>query len=88
MGKDEKFIKMWERYRKKGKSRYILTNIIACVIGTGLTLIVFTMLRWNDIYKVTRYFPLFLGLITGNIIMSPINWDRNEKRYNKLLENK
>lgn len=86
MVKDEKFIKMWEKQRKKGKRKYILNNTIASIIGTGLTLIVVTMVRWNDIYKVTRYVPLFLGLVTGNIIMLPINWDRNEKKYYKLLE--
>ncbi|MEW9094618.1 MAG: hypothetical protein AB2417_06000 [Clostridiaceae bacterium] len=88
MRNNEKFIKGWEKYRKKGKIKYILTSIIVLTIGYWSIVTVLTIAEGKELHQVTKYFPVFIGLIIGNIIMLPINWSRNEERYHKLLQDK
>ncbi|MBU5484408.1 hypothetical protein KQI86_08715 [Clostridium sp. MSJ-11] len=88
MRNNEKFIKNWEKYRKKGKAKYILTSLIVLTIGYWSMITVLTIAQGKELNQITKYSPVFIGLITGNIIMLPINWNRNEERYHKLLQDK
>lgn len=87
MRNNEKFIKRWEKYRKKGKLKYILTNIIIYILVYWLTCIIFIVINGYDFHRLTKYLPTFIGALMGYTIMSPINWNRNEKRYCNLLKN-
>ena len=76
---EEKFIKKWERYRKKGKLRYVLCNFtIYCVIYLATSIVFFTVTGSNF------NLPLFCGLLIGSIIGVPVNWNRNEEKYFRL----
>lgn len=87
MKSDKKFIKKWEKDRVKGKPRFILINsiYISAIFLTVYTIL--TLLDGHDLRKVFSL-PIICGLITGCLIGSPIAWDKNEEKYNRLLKNK
>ncbi len=80
---DEKFLIKWEKNRKKGKLKYILCNFtIYCVVYLATSIVYITVTDSNF------NLPLFCGLLIGSIIGVPINWNRNEDKYHKLLRNR
>jgi Na+/glutamate symporter len=80
---DEKFIKNWEKSRKKHKFMYILYNFIINSIVILVTYIICLVLIGNKFNL-----PLFCGLLIGNIIVLPFIWTVNEEKYYNLLNNK
>ncbi|WP_207653601.1 hypothetical protein [Clostridium peptidivorans] len=88
MRNNEKFIKSWGKYRKKGKSKYMLIRGIIYTIVSWSTFIAFILVKGNDLNQLTKYLPLFFGGLMGFIISSPIAWNKNEEKYHKLLKNK
>lgn len=85
---NEKFVKYWERYRGKGKFKYMLIRCIIYTIVSWLTFIALILVEGNDLNQLTKVIHLFFGGLIGTAIVSPIVWDKNEERYYKLLENK
>ncbi len=83
--KDNKgFIEKWEKIKKKGKTHYILTKIAFFMIIWGIILI-FTLIK---IDKLMTVLPVFCGSLVGYISGLPTTWNKNEKKYITLLENK
>ena len=80
---DEKFIKDWEKSRKKHKLKYVLYNFIINSIVTLITLIMCSIFVGGDLNL-----GLLCGLLIGDIIVLPYKWNGNEERYYKLLNNK
>lgn len=88
MQDNEKFIKRWEKARKKRKFKFMLTNFITYSIVFWITSIILIVLtKDKGFYQLEKQIPIFTGCIIGFAIGSPINWIRNEKKYNKLLGN-
>ena len=80
---DEKFIRQWEKKRKKGKLKNFLCNFIIYGMVILATSVVYLVVTGSDFNL-----PLFCGLLIGNIIGLPVNWNRNEDKYNKLVRNR
>lgn len=80
---DEKFIKNWNKNRKRGKFIYALYNFTIYSIVVLATSIIIMVVTGSDFNL-----PLFCGLLTGNIIGLPFSWNRNENKYYKLLNKK
>lgn len=80
---DEKFIKYWEKNRKKCKFMYVLYNFIINSIVILATTIIYLVVTGSDFNL-----PVFCGLLSGNIIGLPFKWNMNEEKYYKLLNNK
>ncbi|WP_315119896.1 hypothetical protein [uncultured Clostridium sp.] len=86
--KNEKFIKNWDKNRKKGKSKYILTSLIVLTILYWSIVTALIIGQGKELHQLTKYLPGFIGATTGCIVGSPITWNRNEEKYYKLLQNK
>ena len=80
---DEKFIKDWEKNRKKHKLKYVLYYFIINSIVILVTSIIYSLLAGNDFNL-----GVFCGLLIGNMIGLPFRWNINEERYYNLLNNK
>lgn len=83
----EKFIRRWEKYRRKGQGRYALINGILMGMGVSvgsMTSILITRKSF-DLYN---HFGYFIGGFIGGVIGVLISWERNEKKYYKLLQDK
>lgn len=80
----KKFIEKWGKLREKGKTHYILSKIAFFMIIWS-TILIFTLMK---IDKLIIVLPVFSGSLAGYIFGVPTMWNKNEKRYNTLLENK
>ena len=80
---DEKFIKDWEKSRKKHKLKYVLYYFIINSIVILVTSIIYSVLAGSDFNL-----GAFFGVLIGNTIVLPFRWNRNEEKYYKLLNNK
>lgn len=80
---DEKFIKDWEKSRKKHKLKYILYNFIINSVLILITSIIYLVITGRNFNS-----GVFCGLLIGNTIGLPFRWNINEERYYKLLNNK
>lgn len=66
----------------------MLTNFITYSIVFWITsIILIVLIKGKDFYQLEKQFSIFIGCIIGFEIGSPINWVRNEKKYNNLLNN-
>ena len=80
---DEKFIKDWDKNRKKHKLKYVLYNFTinsALILITSVIYLVITGRNFN--------LGVFCGLLIGNTIGLPFRWNINEERYYNLLNSK
>lgn len=84
---NEKFIKNWEKTRKKGKFLYVLYNLIISSIVLLAISIIYSVLTGSDFNKQTISLYLFCGQLTGNIIGLPFRWNLNEVKYDELSNN-
>ncbi|WP_346929999.1 hypothetical protein [Clostridium sp.] len=82
MKDNKKFIEKWEEIRKNGETHYILTKIAFFMMIWGIILI-FTLIK---IDKLMIVLPVFCGSLVGYIFGLPTMWNKNEKKYNTLLE--
>ncbi|MCC5909228.1 MAG: hypothetical protein JJT76_02165 [Clostridiaceae bacterium] len=94
---EEKFIKMWEEEKQKGKLKYILTlsirNTVMIVVGAILvrylisTFIVEASYAFkaDDLY---RLIILFIAILIASIIGSNYRWKNNENKYDTIRYSK
>ncbi|MDU4892283.1 MAG: hypothetical protein E6344_11945 [Clostridium sp.] len=83
MKDDKKFIEKWGKVRRNGKTYYMRTKIAFFMMIWSITLI-FTVIKIDNLMIVL---PVFSGLLAGYIFGLPTTWNKNEKKYNTLLEN-
>lgn len=88
--KTEKFIKKWEKYKRKGKKKFVIYQSI--IMGTGMfTGSIIGWLLLGDLFDVFKQFDSSLALMIGGIIGGAIGgilqWDSNEEKYNQLINN-
>ncbi|WP_027626147.1 hypothetical protein [Clostridium lundense] len=83
---NKKFIRNWEKYRRKGKKIYVLTNSIIMGIAMFVGSIIGTLARGNN-YNFDTHLSFFFGGLLGGLIAGLINWPRNEKKYKELINN-
>jgi len=96
---NEKFIKEWEEERKKGKFKYILTHTIRyfiivflCVVVISILGVVFVSIYTGtnalyilNIQVIKKILMRFSAILIAFIFSSYLEWNGNEKEYNKLL---
>lgn len=100
MKKDEKFIKKWEKVRKKGKINYTLTwglimgtstcigSIMGIIIKIWITSKTFSLNNREMLlfWDSLSYLVYFIGGFLGGLIGTfYIKWDRNENEYYKII---
>lgn len=90
MNKEEKFIKLWEEEKQKGKLKYILKlsirNTAMIIAGTILVRNIFFvetpfLFKADDLYKLLS---LFMVILIVSIIGSNYNWKNNENKYDNV----
>jgi formate hydrogenlyase subunit 3/multisubunit Na+/H+ antiporter MnhD subunit len=84
---DEKFIKNWEKRRKRGKFLYVLSNLIINSIVFLAVSIIYSATTASNFNKLTIPLPLFCGQLIGNIIGLPFRWNLNEIKYDEISNN-
>jgi ABC-type antimicrobial peptide transport system permease subunit len=100
MKKDKKFIEKWEKVRKKGKTNYALTWGLIIGVFASMGSIMGTIIRiwaasetfsfssremliyWNSLGYLGVFIGGFLAGLTGAFYF---RWDRNENKYNKII---
>ena len=85
---DENFIKSWKRTEEKGFLRYTLNNIILSTAVMGI-MSIFFLLNKRSMFGYEQSQTLRAVLLTGvifGLIVSPIEWMRNEFRDRRLKE--
>ena len=98
MNKNDNFIENWEKTRKVGKFKYIFSNnkyffisFFAVVVISLIFTLVISIYTGTDILNVEiikkTAFRIFY-IIAVFIIYFYIKWNNNEKKYNKLTNNK
>lgn len=89
----KKFIKRWSKSRKKGKLKYVLTFSIIM----GLVMFVSSMFgrliaNGFSIFSMEYYWDMplasFIGGFIGGVFGSKIRWNKNEEKYNVLINRK
>ena len=98
----EEFIKDWEEKRKKGKFKYILTHtikyfmiVVLCVVVISFLVVSFVSIYTGtnalyilNIQVIKKTLLNFSATLTASIFFSYLEWNGNEKKYNKLLNYK
>ena len=85
--KKNEFIKKWGSRREKGKLTYMITNNIYILVIYLTVSIVYNFVKGNDFHQILSLIE-FCALLSGGIIGSFIGWNKNEERYNLLLNKK
>lgn len=94
MNKEEKFMKLWEEEKQKGKLKYILKisikNTAMIIAGTILVRNIFFvetpfLFKADDLYKLIS---LFIVILIVSIIGSNYNWKNNESKYDSIKYSK
>lgn len=94
MNEHEKFLKNWNRYRKYGKSKYILLfgvvfDSLSCLLIMTLIL---PMVKYNFNFQHYTWL-IFIKNVTIGVIVGPIiglifgytRWNYNEDRYATIM---
>ena len=100
MKKDKKFIEKWEKVRRKGKMNYALTwglimgvfMSIGSIMGTTIRIWAASetfsfssremLIYWHSLGYLGAFIGGFLAGLTGAFCF---RWDRNENKYNKII---
>ncbi len=89
---NERFIMKWEKNRKKGKFKYVMTAGIISIIAGFVGIFIATLVKEGDFFlSITEfysyiYIAVFLGLFIGGGSASLAKWSRNEEEYNNLIK--
>lgn len=78
----EKFIKRWEKERRKGKLKYVLYSISKFTIAFWVIAIIFNLIEGNRFIQVFENWPGFSGGFIAFFISLFITWNKNEEKYN------
>ncbi len=91
MRNKEKFISKWQKTRKKGKARYILSSGVLAVLPIIISSIIARTFITQPIIG-TPLLGIYLGGTFGGLVGilqgANIRWNRNEERYNDLMNHK
>lgn len=88
---EEKFLNSWEKRQQKGKIPFFI------LIGFSWGILVPVFIGLIDVFQSTfsdvffnKHFliKLVVFILVGALIMGPIFWNSNNKRYKKLLKKK
>lgn len=80
---DEKFIRQWQ----KGKLKYILINSTVYCIAYWIVAILYSVVTGRNISKLIDNLDIFvIGFIIYIIFLFRI-WNKNEDKYNSLINN-
>lgn len=86
----DKFVKKWEKARKRGRTFYVLTA--AVLVGSGLCIgALINRLTADsnlDLYDLIYFLIVYLiGGIMGGAIGGLLRWSFNENKYSMLADN-
>lgn len=87
---NEKFIMKWEKTRKKGKFRYVMTTCITSILAGFIGSFIAILVKEGDFFNSltgdysSTYIGAFLGSFVGAGIGSLIRWSSNEEKYSNL----
>jgi hypothetical protein len=82
----EKFISRWEKAKHKGKKKHVLRSGIIMGIATFIGAALRSLADGNSlVFHI--HFGYFIGGFIGGIIGGLLNWQRNEEKYNQLVNN-
>ena len=81
---DSKFIKKWERKRKKGKTLYIIIAGIIISIATVAGAITAYLFTGSINFDITA--GMAIGGLIGGSIGGSNQWKSNEEKYKKLTD--
>lgn len=88
---EEKFLNTWKKRQQKGKINFFI------MVGFTWGIIVPVFIGLIDLFQNTFYnvffnkdflIKLVVFILVGILIMGPIFWNSNNKRYQKLLKKK
>jgi hypothetical protein len=80
----EKFISRWEKVKLKGKKKHVLSSGIIMGIATFTGAALRSLTNGNSlVFHI--HFGFFLGGFIGGLIGGLLNWQRNEEKYNQLV---
>jgi len=85
----EKFVKKWERERKKGKRLYVLTTCILIGLGMFIGAVIGSLGTGGsfDTIDLIHIISALAGGLTGGAIGGILKWNYNEGKYNRFLSN-
>ncbi len=84
--KTDRFIRKWEKGRKKGKIFYVLSYCI--IMGSSMLVgsVISNYLITGDFFD-TFNLTSMLGGVIGGAIGGYIRWNLNEEKYSKYVNN-
>lgn len=84
MKANKKFIRNWEKNRKKGKTRYIVSHLLTFAAVSWVLTIVINLIKGHGFSKVFDFIDTFIAASVGVLIGTYISWNINESKYNKM----
>ncbi|HML35801.1 MAG TPA: hypothetical protein PKA19_00030 [Bacillota bacterium] len=86
--KDTRFIKKWKKERRHGKIIYLLKFNFAYILG--ILIADFFLFEASNIIGPFNSQDLItnFSVFAGFSIATYFKWEKNEERYNQLIENK
>jgi len=84
---DEKFIQQWEKKSQKGKLKDILINSIVYCIVYWTVAILYSVGTGRNISKLIDNLDMFVIVFIIYIICLFRMWNKNEDKYNSLINN-
>lgn len=79
---NNKFIKKWERGRKKGKTVYILLSCLTLGASTLLGAFIGYLITGRIAFDTTT--GLVIGGLIGGLIGGALRWNSNEEKFKEL----
>ncbi len=84
---NEKFIKYWEKKRKKGKLKFVLYCDVIISIVIWFTTLIIIVGTDGDFSKLENALPAFYGSLIGTTMGCHLGFNKNENRYDQLIKN-
>lgn len=84
----EKFIRQWQKNRQKGKLKYILINSAVYCIVYWIAASLYLIGAGKNISKLMDNLDIFLIMFFIYLVCLFVAWDKNEDKYNSLINGK